>query len=160
MEAIGWREAALFVHEHIRNTGPYDGLCGFSQGAALIALLCLSSALDQDYPLEERLPSLSSTGVRFVMLFGGYLPEGLPSLAKVDCEWAIMTDMPSLQVWGQADKQVPSGRSEKLSKIFKTPTLLVHAGGHYIPTNHSERALYRNFVGMHRTGENRSILSG
>jgi predicted esterase len=143
------------VLAHIDKHGPYDGLVGFSQGAALVTILCMLNCCPD---------------VRFVMLFGGYpATQHLPlqqdnhfftdifskyAKGSVMLNGGQLIDMPSLHVWGTADVQVPSENSLALSKLYKDPVVHIHDGGHFIPTMPECRILYRDFV---RTHQERSV---
>jgi pimeloyl-ACP methyl ester carboxylesterase len=145
-------ESIQTVMRHIKEHGPYDGLLGFSQGAALVTLLCMLG---------------SPPGVRFVMLFGGYAPPRQLDGHGADLSHAVhalpdtfgtglrlrdatLIDVPSLHVWGSADTQVPSELSLALSRLYKAPEVHVHGGGHFIPTAPESRVLYRSFVARHQ----------
>jgi predicted esterase len=137
------------VLAHMEQHGPYDGLVGFSQGAALVTILCMLNCC----------PNL-----RFVMLFGGYPATPHLHLPKLQDDHFLtdifnkyaksvpngeLIDMPSLHVWGTTDLQVPSEQSLALSNLYKNPVLHVHTGGHFIPTMPECRVLYRDFVRAH-----------
>ena len=129
----GWREAVDAVLRHLSTAGPYQGICGFSQGGALAALVC------------EHIQALGNTesmllNVRFVMLFGAYhlsLLEGIPR-AKIH--------VPSLHVWGAQDCTVDAASSQALASTFIHAQVHKHAGGHYIPTSPADRDIYRGFI--------------
>ena len=123
----GESAAVDFVASHVRAKGPgfYDGVLGFSQGAALAALLCAAVPTDAGGSL-----------FRFAMLYGGYPPRGLAGAMGV----------PSLHVWGKVDRQVDPRRSEELARMFVKPAVHVHEGGHFIPTSPDEREVYRAFL--------------
>ena len=36
----GWKEALALVLRHVCSSGPFHGICGFSQGGLLAALVC------------------------------------------------------------------------------------------------------------------------
>ncbi|EKX46435.1 hypothetical protein GUITHDRAFT_70571 [Guillardia theta CCMP2712] len=125
----GLETSLELVLQAIQTDGPFDGICGFSQGAALAAAVC------------RRLEGTSfSHGIRFLLLFSGY------SIASQPTAGLTLLRTPSLHVWGLQDAQVPSMSSERLSKDFAEPQVHVHDGGHYIPTNPEARRLYNDFM--------------
>ena len=128
----GCREAVDAVLRHLSTAGPYQGICGFSQGGALAALVC------------EHIQALGNTEavaeLRFVMLFGAYhlsLLDGIPQ-AKIR--------VPSLHVWGAQDCTVDAASSQALASTFINAQVHKHAGGHYIPTSPADRDIYRGFI--------------
>jgi dihydrofolate reductase len=130
----GWREAVDTVLRHLCTAGPYQGICGFSQGGALAALVC------------EHIQSLGNTdavaafNVRFVMLFGAY------NLSLVDVIPRAEIRVPSLHVWGAQDCTVDAASSQALASTFINAQVHKHPGGHYIPTSPADRDIYRSFI--------------
>lgn len=116
------------VVEHLRASATFDGICGFSQGAALVALVFR----------ELSKLGLGGLGLRFAIFFSGYKPSLLCGKETIQ--------VPSLHVWGTADIQVAPNRSEELLSFFESPRSHIHAGGHFIPTSPHERPLYLSFV--------------
>jgi len=125
----GWprtREAIASISD---SEGPFDGVFGFSQGAALAALLvCLRSAL----PAPHR-----PLAFDFVMMAGAFLAID-PALAKFYSARASY-DLPSVHIFGQADSVVPAAYSQKVAAQFKDPLVLQHDGGHVIASTQSIR---------------------
>uniref|UniRef100_A0A2K6A6K5 Esterase OVCA2 n=2 Tax=Mandrillus leucophaeus TaxID=9568 RepID=A0A2K6A6K5_MANLE len=63
----GLEESLGMVAQALSRLGPFDGLLGFSQGAALAAFICaLGQAGDPRFPLP-----------RFIILVSGFCPRGL-----------------------------------------------------------------------------------
>ncbi|XP_063148685.1 esterase OVCA2 [Candoia aspera] len=114
------------VAQALAERGPVDGLLGFSQGAALAGMLCaLRQRGDARFPF------------RFAVLVAGFRgPEvGAGPLL-----------LPSLHVFGEADRVVPAAESRALAARFAEPALLAHAGGHFVPAGAAQRAAYLGFL--------------
>ena len=120
----GWartRDAIIAVFER---EGPFDGVFGFSQGAALTGLLVGLRAPDGKKTAERPL------AFDFAVMVGGFRsndPEHASLYARRDSY-----DLPSLHMLGRADSIVPNASSRALAACFAGPTLLEHDGGHVI----------------------------
>lgn len=129
----GLEEALETVAQALNQLGPFDGLLGFSQGAALAALVCaLSQASDPRFPLP-----------RFVILISGFCPRGL------SCQESILQSplsLPSLHVFGDTDRVIPSQESMQLASRFTGAVTLTHSGGHFIPAAAPQRQAYLKFL--------------
>lgn len=68
--AADWAASLASLEAAFASKGPFDGILGFSNGAAAAFLLACHAAA---WPAALRAP-------RFVMLAGGYVPEPLPRL--------------------------------------------------------------------------------
>ncbi|XP_049643790.1 esterase OVCA2 [Suncus etruscus] len=127
-------EAALdTVARALQQLGPFDGLLGFSQGAALAALVCaLGQAGDARFPSP-----------RFVILVSGFCPRGR------DFKEAVLQTplaLPSLHVFGDTDRVIPSQESRQLASRFSGAVTLNHTGGHFIPAAAPQRQAYLKFL--------------
>ncbi|KAM9596699.1 esterase OVCA2 [Trichechus inunguis] len=129
----GLEEALETVAQALNKLGPFDGLLGFSQGAALAALVC---ALGQDG--DPRFPLL-----RFTILVSGFCPRGLGLKEPI---LKAPLSLPSLHVFGDADRVIPSQESVQLASQFPGAITLNHSGGHFIPAAASQRQAYRKFL--------------
>ena len=99
----GLQEALETVARALDTLGPFDGLLGFSQGAALAAYVCaLGQAGDPRFPLP-----------RFIILVSGFCPRGL----KEPILQSPMS-LPSLHVFGDTDRVIPSQESMQLASRF------------------------------------------
>ena len=123
-----------FVDQH----GPFDGVMGFSEGAAMASILCRMQK-------EGRL----RFGFRFCILASGYVPRiGHPSSSPID--------LPSLHIFGgrgeanqEADDQVPASESEKLLESFTDSIrrrVFRHGSGHLIPCTKQVVACFQSFL--------------
>ena len=108
----GHDEAALKgVLAYIERYGPYDGLYGFSQGAAVVTALSKPG-------VAEGFGSARTW--RFVICACGVPPPGDGTV-----------DLPSLQISGARDPF--RAASKALAGVYEAPVLLEHAGGHELP---------------------------
>ncbi|KAI1779212.1 serine hydrolase-domain-containing protein [Hypoxylon cercidicola] len=143
----GLEQGMEAVAAAVRDAGGVDGVCGFSQGGAMAALV--ASALE--HPL--RTPpaggeSPSSAGetadwswveslraanggrpLKFCIVYSGYYAP-LDALRWM-YEPKIAT--PSLQFVGSLDTVVDETRTQGLIDRSQDPQVVVHPGGHYVP---------------------------
>ncbi|XP_006741460.2 esterase OVCA2 [Leptonychotes weddellii] len=129
----GLEEALGTVAQALKTLGPFDGLLGFSQGAALAALVCaLGQAGDPRFPLP-----------RFIILVSGFCPRGL-GLKEPIVQGPLL--LPSLHVFGDTDCVIPSQESMQLASRFTGAITLTHSGGHFIPAAAAQRQAYLKFL--------------
>lgn len=134
----GWAETRAWASKFFAHEAPIDGVLGFSQGAALTALLVGLRA--------ARLPGASQPPIAFdfAVLIGGFAsrdPEHAPLFESA-------FDLPSLHLIGRADRIVPPSVSLALASRFAAPTLVEHEGGHVIPSTPEARAEFARFMGQ------------
>jgi pimeloyl-ACP methyl ester carboxylesterase len=96
----------------------FDGVLGFSQGAALTALVVGMAALPR---------------VRFAVMIGGFVSRDAAHAPIVDALRG--STLPSLHVIGRADRVVPPDGSRALASCFAAPIVLEHDGGHVVPAS-------------------------
>ncbi|GAB5580665.1 2-(3-amino-3-carboxypropyl)histidine synthase subunit 1 [Prionailurus iriomotensis] len=129
----GLEEALGTVAQALKKLGPFDGLLGFSQGAALAALVCaLGQAGDPRFPLP-----------RFIILVSGFCPRGL-GLKEPILQGPLL--LPSLHVFGDTDCVIPPQESMQLASRFTGAINLTHSGGHFIPAAAAQRQVYLKFL--------------
>ncbi|KAM4844538.1 esterase OVCA2 [Thomomys bottae] len=127
----GLEEALTTVARALSELGPFDGLLGFSQGAALVAHVCaLGQAGDPRFPLP-----------RFIILVSGFCPRGLKEPSPQS-----PLSLPSLHVFGDSDRVIPSQESVQLASRFPEAITLTHSGGHFIPAAAPQRQAYLKFL--------------
>ena len=110
--------------------GPFDGVLGFSQGAAI------ASVMASDHGALDRFP-----GLRFAVLIGGFVPRDPAVLVRP------RPDVRSLHVMGAADDVVSPDRSRDLAAVYTGPEQLHHAGGHAVPSEPAAVAAVVRFCG-------------
>ncbi len=119
----GWSRTRDWLKQLCATKGPFDGVFGFSQGAALTALLVGLCAA------EPRRPE-AQLHFDFAMLVGGF--------ASGDARHAPLYEalrgheLPTLHLIGRSDSIVSSTRSHALARRFESPLILEHDGGHVI----------------------------
>jgi fermentation-respiration switch protein FrsA (DUF1100 family) len=112
----GWERTREWAVELLR-TGPrFDGVFGFSQGAALTGLLAAVRDLD-DLDFD------------FAIMIGGFT-SNLPRHAEL---FRRKLTVPSVHVMGRSDGIVPMRDSLLLADRFADPLVIEHSGGHIIP---------------------------
>ncbi|XP_023759821.1 rhodanese-like domain-containing protein 6 [Lactuca sativa] len=113
----GFDESYVYLREKVVEEGPFDGVLGFSQGAAMAACVALKGEM----------------GFRFVILCSGYFGNfgefGEGGLIKC----------PSLHIYGSdngKDRQIGFDESRRLALMFEEgcSVMVEHDFGHIIPT--------------------------
>ena len=137
---VGYLDAAanveLLVAEWRR--GAYDGVLGFSQGAAMAAMLC--ARLEMLERAAEGASAARSAGAarspRFVILVNGFRSP-LPSDAELGWYRALepaSLATPALVISGEYDTAVPPSRVAELAALFGRRTEhMVRGGQHAMP---------------------------
>ena len=123
----GLEESLALVRTTCQSQGPFDGVLGFSQGATLAALLCLTTDLFQ-----------------FAVLFAGYVPRDATVLAALDA--GAPCRLPSFHCFGATDASVPPDVARALASRFADPVIHEHEGGHVVPGNAPLRSALKAFL--------------
>jgi len=124
----GWAGTRDYIISSFGAEGPFDGVFGFSQGAALTGLLV-------------GLPELSFD---FAIMVGGF--PAVDSDLQVIYAEAERYKMPSLHIIGRSDSIVESEYSHALAARFEGPVILEHSGGHVIAATPEIRARAATFL--------------
>lgn len=144
----------------IRAEGPFDGVIGFSQGGALAALV--ASALEANparlLPSEYRLSDevdgtrravcpngLVQPPLKFAIIYSGFL--AIDRTCTVFFEPKIKT--PTMHFLGQLDSVVDESRSRLLVAACFNPEVLVHVGGHFVPSQRVNMDALAAFIRTH-----------
>ncbi|KAI6692138.1 hypothetical protein NL676_019848 [Syzygium grande] len=127
-EYENFEECIAFIEDFMVKNGPFDGLLGFSQGAALSAALPGMQ--------EEKFAGIGTQKVpkiKFVILFSGAKLGGLKYSAPRLAANAFSTpiECPSLHVIGETDFQKTEGIA--LLDSFVDPLVIHHPEGHTVP---------------------------
>ncbi len=115
----GWDRTSAWLTDLFAREPRFDGVFGFSQGAALAGLLPGMRAEHGPVAFD------------FAVMVGGFRSE-MPAhqnLYAKEEEYAL----PSLHIMGTSDVIVPAADSRVLAGQFASPIVLEHAGGHVIP---------------------------
>ncbi|KAL3899160.1 MAG: hypothetical protein SGPRY_012693 [Prymnesium sp.] len=110
----GWEESLEYL-ELAWKREEFDGVLGFSQGAAAAAMLCAS--------LKQHTP-------RFAIFVSGFVPRDETAAAEL----LKGVNVPSLHVIGRADGIVVPERSWALTEHFEQSCVIEHDGGHMLPS--------------------------
>nr|XP_012227113.1 PREDICTED: UPF0483 protein CG5412 isoform X2 [Linepithema humile] len=108
--------------------GPFDGILGFSQGAAFVNILC---AMKKKKKLQIEF--------NFAIAISGFKSLCAPHAIYYDEE----IDIPSLHIYGENDQIIPTVMAEQVSGLFTNKKEIRHEGGHYIP---SKKDIYKSFI--------------
>ncbi|KAJ3589575.1 hypothetical protein NHX12_010420 [Muraenolepis orangiensis] len=132
-ESLGLDDSVAAVRAAAEELGPFDGVLGFSQGAALVAMLC---ALQEQHPRDPQL------GFRFAILVAGF---------RSACEehrgfYGTPLSIPSLHVFGLDDRVISDAMSRELLPAFLDPEVMTHPGGHFVPAASAHRQTYKDFL--------------
>ncbi|KAI3810315.1 hypothetical protein L1987_19927 [Smallanthus sonchifolius] len=120
-QTFGYDESLAYLKELVTKNGPFDGILGFSQGAAMAA--CVAA---------QKLSLKGEIDFRFVILCSGFcvnLAENEKNL--INC--------PSLHIYGSdhgKDTQIAFDASRRLVSLFEegSSVIIEHDYGHIIPT--------------------------
>ncbi|HWK43491.1 MAG TPA: hypothetical protein VNT30_02125 [Stellaceae bacterium] len=134
----GWSRTYDGIVSVFEKAGPFDGIFGFSQGAALAALLV--GLRSPDGGTTERKP----LAFDFAIMVGAFLARD-PSLARL-YEARPSYELPSIHIVGRSDVIVPSESSRMVALKFKDPLVVEHWGGHVIPGTPEVRKLVSTFL--------------
>ncbi|XP_054857682.1 esterase OVCA2 [Eublepharis macularius] len=127
----GLEESLKAVAEAFAEYGPIDGLLGFSQGAALTAIVCaLKQRGDPRFQFD------------FAILFAGFKSQALDH----QIYYQEPIQVPSLHVLGETDRVISAEMSQELSSKFTEPLFLTHPGGHFIPASAAQKKTYLEFL--------------
>ncbi|HWZ90539.1 MAG TPA: alpha/beta hydrolase fold domain-containing protein, partial [Polyangiaceae bacterium] len=120
----GWPATRDFITALCQRVGPFDGVFGFSQGAALAALLAALGACPSDHSAE------APPRFDFAIMVGGFASSDRDHAHLFETPSGI--PVPSLHVIGRADGIVPAARARALAAKFQAPVILEHDGGHVV----------------------------
>jgi len=118
----GWKRTLAWAQELFATQPRFDGVFGFSQGAALVGLLAAANESEAYRTSEEG-------WFDFAALVGGF-KSGSPQHADL---FGRKLAIPSVHVMGLSDGIVPSRDSRVLAAAFKDPLIIEHGGGHIVP---------------------------
>lgn len=127
------------VADTVRVQGPFDGVIGFSQGAALAAMV--ASALEIE-STARRVPDLfprldvpvlaggKQGPLKFAIFYSGFRAADERCAPFFDPP--IIT--PTLHVLGQVDTVVEEPRARQLLAVCRDGAVVIHPGGHFLPS--------------------------
>jgi pimeloyl-ACP methyl ester carboxylesterase len=130
----GWTKTRDWLSAWSASHGAFDGVLGFSQGAALAALLVALCAVD----------GAAQPQLDFAMIVGGFASRDVRHAALFETPGGI--DMPSLHIIGRSDAIVPPRTSHALASRFRAPMIVEHDGGHVIADTSAVRDAAQEFL--------------
>ena len=130
---IGFEESLELVSETFKTAGPFDGILGFSQGAAFASILCAHQRTAES-PLK----------FHFAIFIAGFKSQLLPHKDT----YSQCITLPTLHTIGLGDAVIPSHSSEDLASFCANPTVYRHAGGHYVPASPELKAAMAGFLSV------------
>jgi fermentation-respiration switch protein FrsA (DUF1100 family) len=159
-EYLGMETGFSEVAKTLTTEGPFDGIAGFSQGAALAAMV--SSLLEGprrkevfhtshsqsslSIPFPSSFFDLQHPPMRFCILYSGFVAPGERYRAFYDP--CIST--PSCHFIGSLDSVVEESRCRALVDTFGGEAkvqLVFHPGGHFLPSSKQFLGVLVNFIG-------------
>lgn len=141
----GLEESLSAVAAALAEHGPFDGLLGFSQGAALAAMVCALRARG-----DPRFP------VAFAVLVAGFASRA-PAHGHFYREPIAL---PTLHVVGDTDAVIAAPLSRELAQCFVEPVVLTHTGGHFIPAAAAQKKAYLEFLERFCPGQGQAERPG
>ncbi|MBN3318866.1 DPH1 synthase, partial [Atractosteus spatula] len=130
---LGLDESLEAVRQAVGERGPFDGVLGFSQGAALVAMLCARQERGQE----------PGPGFRFAVLVAGFRSR---CAGHAPFYAAPPLGLPTLHVLGDSDRVIPAPLSRDLLPVFRDPVVVTHPGGHYVPAGAAQKQEYIQFL--------------
>jgi len=137
-------EAIHYVRDFLAKTEvPFHGVLGFSQGAAMAALVTIFLERPEVFPnfLVDGKPS--HPPLRFCVFISGFriTDAGLSYIFSGDIKYST----PSLHVLGRKDTVVSPTLSRTLIDVFESPCVELHDGGHIIPSTAAWLQFFKSY---------------
>jgi pimeloyl-ACP methyl ester carboxylesterase len=132
----GWQRTRDAIVSVFVRQGPFDGMFGFSQGAALAALLAGLRSRDDPVrsgpagPMNGILGQAEPLTFGFAVMVGGFVAADADLVKLYDDRSNY--ELPSAHIIGRSDTVVPKEPSFSLAAKFANPLILEHEGGHVI----------------------------
>ncbi|KAJ2158219.1 Ovarian cancer-associated protein 2 [Coemansia sp. RSA 552] len=141
-EARGIGKSLRMIGKVLAEQGPFDGVLGFSQGAALAIVIAalLQGGQASGGPLS--LGDVDHPPFRFMVLAGAFELE-VPEYSYL---YADRIDIPSLHLAGEYDTVISPERSQQVRSFFVAPELFEFVGGHFIPQSPQCARVMRSFL--------------
>ena len=155
LDESSWHDSLQSIAKAFETEGPFDGVLGFSQGAAMAAALCHLQLH------EGRAAPLDLVKFQFACFFSGFTPAHGFNVGGEEVD-KIGTTSPfscfhSLHVWGTSDEIINSRRSKSLATDYfglgtsnGNAVCLEHKGGHLVPSDKHIRDGFQDFLHSQR----------
>lgn len=127
-EYLGLDDTWAFLSEYLDTHGPFVGVVGFSQGAAMAAMLL--AALEEGRAGKPQPLQTHHAPLRFGAFYSGFR-----ALEQYDSFYEPKIRTPTLHVMGSMDAVVVEERGLALVEACeeKSRQVAYHPGGHYLP---------------------------
>ncbi|PSN30241.1 hypothetical protein C0J52_23749 [Blattella germanica] len=129
--SLGFQKSLELIEKTFQEQGPFDGILGFSQGAAFVGILC---GMQEHHMLKYEF--------RFAILVAGFKSLCMPHMNY----YLKVCSLPSLHVYGETDQIITRERSELLQEQFEDPDVIIHPGRHFVPASNTEKQGYILFL--------------
>lgn len=128
----GYDISIAHLKAFLSQEGPFDGILGFSQGAAMAALISAQEKLKGEMDF------------RFAILCSGFVVHK----EEMDCE---LIKLPSLHIYGNEhgkDRQIANQASKELASLYdgRSSVIVEHDCGHMIPTRSPYIDVIKDFL--------------
>jgi Serine hydrolase (FSH1) len=147
-EYLGMEDGLSEIAKILTTEGPFDGVAGFSQGAALAAMVAsmlegqrrkdafqtCHSQSSQSIPFPSTFRDINHPPMKFCIIYSGFVAPGERYRAFYDPH--IST--PSCHFIGSLDSVVEESRCRALVDAFggePKAQLVFHPGGHFLPSS-------------------------
>jgi Serine hydrolase (FSH1) len=158
-EYLGMEDGLSEVAKILATEGPFDGVAGFSQGAALAAMVSslledqkrrdtfqkLHSRSSHSIPFPSSFTNFQHPPMKFCIVYSGFVAPGERYRAFYDPH--IST--PSCHFIGSLDSVVEESRCRALVNAFGAEPkaqLVFHPGGHFLPSSKQFLDVLVNFI--------------
>lgn len=145
-------EGMATVATAIREAGGIDGVCGFSQGGMMAAVVAAAMETDRTIPegadadwARSLRDANGGKPLRFGISYSGFY--GPVDRLAWCYEPKIKT--PTLHVQGSLDTVVDESRSQALIDRSEDPMVVTHPGGHYVPISKEWSMPLAGFIKHH-----------
>lgn len=147
-EYVGLDEGFNVVAEVLKTQGPFDGVMGFSQGAAMASMVV--SLLEGEsrkavfeaaqaksklaIPFPQSFANLDHPPMKFCVLYAGFISPG----ARYAAFYEPTLSTPTCHFIGSLDTVVEEARTNRLIEATggaQKTSVVVHPGGHFVPSN-------------------------
>lgn len=132
--ASQWELSREVIRAQLLDPGGYDGVLGFSNGAAAVAMV-LAEAGHGAFPK-----------VRFGILCSGYRPDALRFIGPI-------CGVPTLHICGDSDPYITADQSDDLLALFASPAPthhLIHNAGHHVPSRTDDTKVVCDYLASQR----------
>ena len=127
----GLEESIQYLEDLWKSDSSFEGILGFSQGARMGHLAAVTAANNENM----------FKGLKYVIMVAGYDAPFPDNWNPTDT-----LDIPSLHVWGEADKLITPTQSQAVLKYYHNPQHHVHEGGHHVPMRAASVTAYLDFI--------------